>query len=255
MQNELIKLGLNDNEAHIYIAGLSMKSFTAAAMAQHTKIKRSTTYLALSNLIKLGLVSETFRNKRKLFRIEGPETLEKLVKRLRRKAAEAENIVEKITPLLKNLTSNKADVPQMAFYEGIDSIKNVLLDISASEQSWYFFGSSTVMLKKMTGQDIGEILEEGTKLRRNARSPKIYFITDSGMTELKDFSEPEFHLREVKILSETIKAGSALIISKEKLIILNFSHPFAVIIRSSEVADVVKVMYKLIWEGLKQPSR
>jgi sugar-specific transcriptional regulator TrmB len=255
MKNELIKIGLNDNEAEIYLAGLGMRAFTAAAMAQHTKIKRSTTYLALSNLIKLGLVSETFKNKKKLFRVEGPETLKKLTQRLRRKAIEAESIVEQIIPILKNTPGIKAEAPHLAFYEGIEGIKNVLLDISASKRSWYFFGSSTEMIKKLDQRDIKEILEEGTKFRREANSPKIYFITDDGMIKLKDFSQPELHLREVKILSETIKASSALIISEDQLVILNFSHPFAAVIKSLEVVEVVKVMYKLIWDGLKQPSR
>ncbi|MBI3120008.1 MAG: hypothetical protein HYZ08_00150 [Candidatus Kerfeldbacteria bacterium] len=255
MKIALMKLGLNEKEAQIYIAGLSMRAFTAAAMAQQTKIKRSTTYLALSNLIKLGLVSETFQNKKKLFRVEGPESLKKLTQRLRRKVIEAEGIVEEMIPLLGNTPSIKAEAPQLAFYEGMDGIKNVLLDVSASEHSWYFFGSSTEMLKKMTPQDLEEILEEGIKFRRKARNPKIYFITDGGMIQLKDFSQPEPSYREVKVLSETIRASSALVISEDRLVILNFSYPFAAVIKSLEVVEVVKVMYRLVWKGLKQPSR
>lgn len=251
MEKQLIKLGLNRNEAVIYIEGLGMRTFTAAAMAQHTNIKRSTTYLAISNLIKLGLASETFQNKKKLFKIEGPESLKKLTQRLRRKTIEAECIVEEMIPLLKDSPSFRAETPKLAFYEGIEGIKNVLLDIGASEHSWYFFGSSTEILKKIAPNDLREILEEGKKFRRKAHHPKIYFITDKGMTQLKDFSTPEPQFREVKILSKTIRAGSALIISEDRLVLLNFTHPFATVIKNLEVVEVVKVMYQLIWNHLQ----
>jgi hypothetical protein len=211
--------------------------------------------LALSKLIELGLVSQTFSNKKKLFRVEGPENLKKLTQRMRRKAAEAETIVEQLIPELANASTTTTEEPAIVFYHGMNGVKNVLLDVAASPQSWYLFGSSTEMIKQLAPEDLNEILYEGVKFREMAGSPKIYFITDSGMVNLKMFAKPQPHLREVKVLPNTIKSGSALIISEDKIVILNYASPFAAVIKSKEVTEVVKIMYKLIWEGLKQPIR
>lgn len=249
MHEALQNLGLTKYEAKIYLAALGVANFTAGAIATRTKIKRSTVYLALSNLIKLGLILQIPGEKRKNFKAEDPKALEKLTKRMRRKAMDAEILLERIIPTLSGIRQTKIEEPKLLFYEGINAVKNVLLDVSASKHAWYWFGASKEMLKKLTSQDVDEILEEGGKLRREAGLPKIKFITDRGLLDLPLFQKP-LPSREIKFLKDTIKASSALILSQDKLILLNFSQPFAAVIQSAEVVEVVMLMYDLIWNGL-----
>src|SRR3989344_1258284 len=166
MEAELQKFGLNEHEAKVYLAGLSLGPSSAKDLAEITNVKRSTVYLALENLIKHGLVSEGF-NKKKIFIAEKPQKLERLTKRMRRKAVDAELLLENILPGLIKLPRQYAEEPQIVFSSGFSGIKNVLLEVSASSTSWYFFGSTTKVLETVPGSDIKEIIEEGGKFRQS----------------------------------------------------------------------------------------
>ena len=247
MEEELIKLGLNKNEARIYFAGLQYGTFSASDIAAKAKIKRSTAYLSLDNLVKLGLASEILDTRKKLYKVESPDKLEKLTKRMKRKAVEAELLLTTLLPILSELPKRSVEEPLVSLHEGMNGIKNVLLDISSSKRSWYAFGSGTQMLKKLAPKDIREIIEEGNTLRERAGNPKVYFLTDEGIKTIPHF-RGSASSREVKILQKSIPADSALILSEDRLIILNYENLFALVIKSKEVTDIVKIMYNLIWQ-------
>lgn len=252
MEEELQKLGLSEYEARVYLATLGMGPSSAFHISEKTNIKRPTVYLALENLIKQGLVFENFINKKRLFQAEKPEKLSKLTKRMRRKVIDAEISLESILPEILKIPREYAEDPQVTVYHGLEGIKNILLEVSRSSSSWYFFGSSTRVFNSLSQADIAEIFEEGSKFRKDPKRPKIFFITDAGIlaSELKETITP---WREMKILPKTINAGSAFIIYEDKLVILNFvSKPFATIIRSKEVMEVLKIMYQLIWKSLPE---
>jgi len=58
----LEEIGLEHIEAKIYLALVELGETTAGDIAKKTNLQRSTTYLYLEKLIKLGLVSYIFRN-------------------------------------------------------------------------------------------------------------------------------------------------------------------------------------------------
>lgn len=244
-----MELGLGENEARVYLAALGSEAFSAGTMAKQTKIKRSTTYLALDNLIKVGLIKGKVAGKKKLFLAESPTALEKLTKRMRRKVIDAEILTEKLIPELKSISKISFEEPELTFYPSLDGVKNILLEISGSKKPWYWFGASREMLKTIAPKDIQEIIEEGDKLRYAAGLPKIKFITDDGILQLP-FFQREVKTSEIKTLKKTIEANSAFIVYEDKLVVLNFNAPFAVIIKSNEVAEVIRTMYELVWDKL-----
>lgn len=252
MQEELQKLGLNEHEAKVYLAALSLGPSSASQIAQQTLIKRPTVYLALENLIKQGLILESFAGKKRLFEAEKPEKLEKLTKRMRRQVIDAEILLESILPGLIKFPKQYTEEPKVSFYSGMSGLKNVLLEISASRSSWYFFGSTTKVLQNVPKEEMKEILEEGGKFREANDRPKIYLITDAGVLSLKgEWEKLKTSWREMKILPGMINASSGFIIYEDKLAIISFENkPFAAIIKSKEVAEVVKIMYQLIWKSL-----
>ncbi len=251
MEEELLKLGLNKNEAKIYLAGLTIGPATAHNLAEYTKIKRSTVYFALSRLEGQGLVSETLSNKKTLFQSEPPEKLDRLTKRMRRKVIDAELMLETLIPTIKKMPQVLSGESNVFVFRGTDGIKNVLLDVSASTSSWYVFGSTTKVLTQIAHLDLREILEEGEKLRQKSGWPKIFFITDSGILALKEFQEHRPERREIKILSSTIKSSSVFIIYQDKLAIINLgTQAVATVIQNREAVEVVKTMYQLIWQSL-----
>lgn len=252
MEEELQKLGLNEHEARVYLAALGLGPSSANQLADQTNIKRPTVYLSLENLIKKGLVAEIFVGKKKLFEAEKPQKLEKLTKRLRRQAIDAEILLESILPGLIKLPKQYSEEPQVTFYSGIEGMKNILLEISASKFSWYFFGSGRKILDKFINLERMDILHDAWALRKSPDRAKIYIISDTGVLALgKGWDKTKTPWREIKILPSIINSGSGFIVFEDKLVILSFENkPFAAVIKSKEVVEVVKVMFQLIWKSL-----
>src|SRR3989344_182405 len=142
MHDELVKLGLSQNEAKVYLALLSIGPVSAGKIATHANIKRPTTYLALERLVELGLAAEVTGNKEKLFKPEEPEKLSKLTKKLRRQAIAAELKLDELMPGLKAIQKSIVEPPKVKSYQGISGIKNILEEVSESRNSWYYFGAS-----------------------------------------------------------------------------------------------------------------
>lgn len=252
MEEELQKLGLSEHEAKVYLACLSLGPSSANQISESTTIKRPTVYLALENLQKQGLILESFVGKKRLFEAEKPEKLEKLTKRMRRQVIDAEILLESILPGLIKFPKQYSDKPKVSFYSGVEGLKNVALEVSACPTSWYFFGSGTKTLEKLAKSKRMDILHDSWALRSRADRPKIYLITDPGVFTLGgEWQKTKTPWREMKILPETISAGSGFIIYEDKLAILNLENkPFAAVIKSKEVVAVVKVMFQLIWKSL-----
>ncbi|MFA5791467.1 MAG: helix-turn-helix domain-containing protein [Candidatus Paceibacterota bacterium] len=253
MEEELKKLGLTKHEAKVYLVALSLGPSTVLQLANHTEIKRPTVYLATKNLIRQGLMYQTL-NKKNLFIAEKPQKLEKLTKRLRRRVIDAEILLESILPELVKLPKQYNEEPKVTFYSGVEGIKDIALEVSASLDSWYFFGPSVKVLEKIIKFKRMDILEDSWVLRNNPERPKIYIITDNGIFSLgKEWTKNKTDWREVKILPNTINASSGFIIFEDKLLIFSFENkPFATVIKSKEVVEVVKLMYKLIWKSLPE---
>ncbi len=252
MEEELQKLGLSGHEARVYLAALSLGPSSASQLAEKTQVKRPTVYLALEGLIKAGIISEIYTNKKRLFEAGRPQKLEKLTKKMRRQVINAELILENILPGLAQLPKQHNEEPKVVFYSGIEGIKNVALEIAACPSSWSFFGSSTQILEKIAGVGRFDVLKEAWSLRDSENRPKIYLITDSGVLNLgSNWKKAKTLWREMKILPQTINAHSGLFIYQDKIAIVSFeAKPFATVITSKQVAEVVMVMHQLIWKSL-----
>lgn len=173
---------------------------------------------------------------------------------MRRQVVDAEILLESILPGLIKLPKQYTEEPKVSFYSGVEGLKNVALEVSASKSSWYFFGSGKKILEKLLKLKRMDILYDSWALRNNPDRPKIYLITDSGVYSLgEEWEKTTTPWREVKVLPGVIGAGSGFIIYEDKLAVLNIeSRPFAAVIKSREVVEVVVLMYKLIWNSLPE---
>lgn len=255
MEKILEKIGLSENEAKIYLAALSMGPASASAIAEQTRIKRPTTYLALENLIKQGLVSETLQNKIKLFKAEEPEKLNKLTRKMRRQVINAELELEKLLPELKSIRKKIIEAPKVSFYRGLAGVRNIVAEFMQSPASWYFFGSAEAMIKHIKPEELREIVKDTDDLRDKAGRPKAYLITDKGILRMKQFQTSNFKIREIKILPNIIKAASAFVIYENKVAVFSFNDaPFGIILESEEASEMLKVMYTILWNSIQTKS-
>lgn len=72
MISTLIKLGLSEKEAKVYLAALELAQDSAQNIAKKAGVNRPTTYVILEKLMKLGLANTLEENKKTLFVAESP---------------------------------------------------------------------------------------------------------------------------------------------------------------------------------------
>ncbi|PIR96647.1 MAG: hypothetical protein COT91_05285 [Candidatus Doudnabacteria bacterium CG10_big_fil_rev_8_21_14_0_10_41_10] len=253
LEKDLRKLGLSENQSLIYLTLIKLGPITASRLSEDIKMKRSTTYLILDQLMGLGLVFSNRKGKKTFFASEKPDRLEKLTKRMRREVISAELVLEKMIPALKDIASTgSGGESKITHLEGINAVKNILLDIASSKASWYVFGSATKLLKKLSLKDLREALEEGEVNKHKASSPKIYFITDKDILDLKEFQKHLPERREIKIVPGEIGVSSAMILYDQKIAMFSFEkNPFVTVIEGKELHEMVKLMYMMVWRSIK----
>lgn len=58
LKENLLKLGLSNNEADVYLALLDLKTSSSGSIIKKTQLHRNVVYVSLSHLVKKGLISE-----------------------------------------------------------------------------------------------------------------------------------------------------------------------------------------------------
>lgn len=115
-----------------------------------------------------------------------------------------------------------------------------------------FFGSTEKLIKVLDQKVLNELLEETNVLRENAGRPKARMITDKGILSVEHFKAKKLKIREIKILQKTINKPTGFCFYGDRVGVYSVaSMPFGAIIESEEIADLVREMFKIIWESLK----
>lgn len=118
MLSELLKIGLTQEEAKVYLACLEINGGPASVIARKADIHRVSCYHTLENLLKKQLLSQYTKNGVKYFAPEPPEQLVRI-------AEEQVNLTKSILPDLKTLASAIAFKPKMRSYDGREGVEKI----------------------------------------------------------------------------------------------------------------------------------
>jgi len=233
----LMDLGLDENEAKVYLSLLKLKEATATKIAENAKLNRSNTYQILNKLIKKGLASYTLANNIKYFSPVDPEILLKELK-------EKEKELRKILPMLKKLYKEKIPETKVEVFKGRKGIRTVLKLILKDKKPYYILGggeeactifeveNSAFLIEAEKLKIKGKILE-----RKNAK----FFI---GKNE------------EFKYLPEDFFTLTSTTIWENKIAIFVWSKPYyAILIENEKIAKSWKSNFEFLWKIAKQPTK
>lgn len=249
MQKELKQLGLDKMEAKIYLACLELGPATPTQIAKKAEMKRPTVYLHLDQLTKLGLISKTIKNKKRLITAEEPERLKFLVEKHKEEIKQEEEILEKLIPMLKTASAKISTAPKVSFYEGKEGIWSVLYDILKEKKSLKTIGSfyslfSTISEPRLYKEFTMERLKQGTS---------AYIITDKRTLKLKRYSWRAGKFRIFRFIEKDIDLPAMFILYGDKIAMLSFGkNPAGTIIKSEEIISMLNYMFDFMWSRLKE---
>jgi sugar-specific transcriptional regulator TrmB len=134
----LSEIGLNRWESRTYVALIELGSTTTGPLVKKSEVPPSKIYPVLESLNKKGFINYVIKGKVKYFQAVDPSILNSILK-------EKEKKIEKIVAELKikQLTNNSTNKQFVELFEGLKSIKHLLLNLieqEKSEESWCGFG-------------------------------------------------------------------------------------------------------------------
>ena len=244
MITELLKLGLTNEEAKIYLACLEINGGPVSVIAKKAGSERVSCYHTLENLLEKRLLSQYNKNGVKYFAPEPPEQLEKMTQ-------EKLSIARGLLPQLKSLVSSQAFKPKIRFYEGREGVERVFTESLSAKKE--ILGYSN--LKNVIGF-FPKFFETYTheKFRHNIKTRYLSPTTVESVHVIDPFLPKSYDPNLIEILlvnkdqfpfdNEVLIFGNSVCV-----VSLNPEELLGLIVESTTFARTMKAVFDLAWLG------
>ncbi len=240
-----MEIGLRETEAVIYLEALSLGPTTILTLAKHTQIKRTTIYSVVEELQKRGLMNIEMRGFKKLYVVESPAGIERLLNQQREK-------LQRALPDLEALYNFTGDGSSLKYYEGLEAVKAVyeglIRDIRPHED--YLILSD---LKRWLEQDPDyflDFLRRRAKLNINIRM----LAQDSAIAREHQRIQRTLNER-IRILPKETQLTTNLVITPQRVVVHQIIPPiFAIVIENQSIIQMHKEQFEIMWRSLQESN-
>ncbi|MBN1494929.1 hypothetical protein JW911_04310 [Candidatus Peregrinibacteria bacterium] len=231
----LLKLGLSEKEAKIYLTCLELGTATVIEISRKSGITRGSTYDLLEAMMDKGYVSRIHHDKHMVFTPTDPEIIKK-------RYQDSLRNFELVMPELKGLFHKHAKTKVM-YFEGIDGIKRVYEDTLTSTTEILNYANSMEIRRHWPTYDYDYV-------RMRARK-KIFLkgIAPDDEFGKKVKQEDKNFFRETRLLpAKSFKFTNEINIYDNKVAITSYADELVgIIIESEQIADTQRDIFKMSW--------
>jgi sugar-specific transcriptional regulator TrmB len=237
-KNQLIGLGLKDNEAEVYLAcyrkpqGVHVHEIVAL-----TNLKRSSIDVVIQRLIERGFIVRHKEGQRWLYRAEQPE---KIAFSIEEKIADFKSAIPDFVRALGG-----GLMPGIRFYEGVVGVSSVYNDILLTAPNEIYTISS--------GRDLIKLLPGHHKQfikKRISRDIHVRLLAPNNELSRKIFTQSNEYLRQTKFFDDaTFQFKMEINIYANKVALIGFNDPgiMATVIESADIASSFKTLFEMVW--------
>lgn len=234
LKDILVKIGLTESEAEIYLAVLEKGDCLASTIAKVTGGHRTHIYDTLEKLISKGLVNYVIKENRKYYSTTNPKNLLDSLK-------EKQEQVEEILPnLLQKFSSSKGEV-KIELYKGKEGLKIILRDLVAEAKTLYVFG------KARFEELLPEFFIKKIVNEMNAKKIKEFMILEKGQTVVKVKNATYKHISKKYLLPT-----GALVYNNKVALVIWKKPIYIILIEDEEIAQSYLQHFKLLWKIAKK---
>ena len=251
-RKHLMDLGLSDSEVTVYLALLSGVR-TARDLVKTTRLKRPTVYYALGCLEKRGLTSKTGLAGDKSFSLEPVEKLSVIAKEKVLEVSKLQNHIDEMVPGLIGTFSPANKKPTVAFYEGVDAVKNAIMEmlyckgkqINSVVPKGNFFWE--------VGPDFVELFIE-ERIKRDIKTKSLW------EAPIKKELIKQYYdgYSEVRILPEVMHGSfetTVFLYDDKTLYVSSKKNSYCVLITSKEHTDTMRAWFDGLWSVSKPHAK
>ncbi|MBU1202742.1 hypothetical protein KKH39_01735 [Patescibacteria group bacterium] len=240
MESILKQLGFSDNEAKVYLAALGLGKASAQDIAKQASLKRTTVYSVLDYLIERGVIGKSTERGKTRFVAEAPDKLLAMTDQLREK-------IKKALPELEAVYNKSESKPKIVFYEGKEAIQNIYDDTLREKPDAILEWNTNAYFERFPKDHA--YIDKRVKLNIQAR--RIAGEGSVWHTKHKGYDKSE--------LSETIVVPKdkfwpmiEVNIYNNKVAFMNYADEMSVVIENKAIAEAMKQIYELSWQGAKK---
>lgn len=237
---EILKnIGLDENEAQVYLSTLSLGPTTVLKIARASGIKRTTIYGIIESLQKKGLMRIELRGLKQLYTAESPEKLDIMLDTRKGEFTA-------ILPEFHALHRLQGRESTIKVYTGLRAMKDLYLDtlkeikihedylVITNQDRWFNLDPDFWMKN---------YIEPRAKLNIKTR---LLFQNSQISQEHKKF-EKNFN-EQIKILPDGVNLNVDTILLPNKMIVVELLPPYNItVIENQSIVELHREMFELIW--------
>lgn len=247
--NELLKkAGFDDKEIAVYLAAIILGSAPASEIAKEAKIKRSTCYGILEDLVRKGLATKTEKDRVLHFDIESIDLLKTYIENQKQSFTKIEKEVGIFLPELKKLQKQADFRSEAEYFEGVNGIKSA-------------FESALPDVKKMAKKNLPLLMHGSTSKILEIWPDFPEYVKRRGKTGIKVHmlnweKMPQPMLRaatyySIRYLPRKYIYQGGTNIFEDKILLLDVDSLFAVIIKNKRLTEMMRIFFEFMWENSK----
>ncbi len=244
LENKLENIGLSEGETKVYLASLESGPDTVMHLAERAAIKRPTCYVMIESLMQKGLMSSFTKGKKRYFSAESPEKLLDLVVSERAEQSRREENLEKILPELVSFFNISKTKPRVRFFEGKEGIRAIQGDILKTRPRFIYSFGPLDPAEELFPPRPGDIREKILKIK--GIKVKTLYTSEKG----KRLPERRGPVVTKFVSPKKFPFSTEIAIYNDKVAFLSLKEEIiGVIIESRQIADTMRIVFNLAWEG------
>lgn len=232
----LTGLGLGEHEVAVYLALLHNGSLTVAAIAKHSKVKRSTVYLALDALGQKGLIKQAIIGKRHYYLPENPEVIRNIYQK---KLTE----IEAKLPSLHQIYRKSSCEPEVATFYGKEHIRKIYQDVQASALYAKTIFSPRSFLTVFSKSESLALSEHFA--RRDASLQSLLPHDTASKKLVADLKE---YKRKNRLLPKDYDLAVNTLIWGNKVALISYENLFGLVITNAQIATSFEHQFDFLWQ-------
>jgi HTH-type transcriptional regulator, sugar sensing transcriptional regulator len=248
LKKELEHLGMSDKESRVYLASLELGPSPVQDISHKAHVNRATTYVMIESLSARGLMSTFQKGKKKFYSAESPERLMTIIQRQQKELAEKEGELLKAMPMLEALYNAEGAKPQVRYLEGGEGVKTVraLFEKLSGDSVEIVPLDDVHQTKELMGRDREE---HHASLKQRGIKYRILAVTSNQDPScLPELGEGEWRM----LPPERFPIHGSFVVRADYVFLFSYrSAILSVVIRSQEIADALRAIFDLAWDGAK----
>ncbi len=247
LQQSLAILGCKDKQIRLYLATLEVGSATLPELAKKAKIKRSTAYVLVHEMIDMKLLVDDRKTYNNRYSCVPIETVLAMVEAKKRQFGRNSLALKEAIPEIKALYGvGESHIPKVRTFEGNSGLIAIWADILKSQTEILLWSNQESEELFFTGSAHFSFIEERMKKHIHLRA--LLADNQKGI-ELQKNDALSF--RQTKLLPKSVHFTSEVYVYDNKVATIDFNKTiFGVITESKQIADFHRANFEHVWSNL-----